>query len=145
MSLNADHPRPKTTCPNCKKLVPCGLFLIRNGKVDILDRIKDFQARLWEKKQKDSLESIAEDIVKEVINLRIKATELSATCPHCNNRISYSASDQKNQRDIIERIKELQVRLKEKKSKETAYAILEDALMEIDRLRSTINTLSGKK
>jgi hypothetical protein len=167
----ADKPRKMevenqavVTCPNCKKGIPCGVAPKKSNK-DILSRIVSYQGHLRQMKAKDSLPAIVGEVAVEIMQLRKTEERLRGydgatqpkylppgysppqivACPFCNKSLPCSASGRKNRIDILDRVKALQARLKEKKDEEPLYCLLEDALMEIRKLRSRVEILRGRK
>jgi hypothetical protein len=162
--------KPKKTdavmivCPSCKKGIPCGVPP-KISKRDILSRIVSFQGRLRHKKAKDSLSAIIEEIAVEIIRLRKIEENLRGyggatqprylppgytpprydVCAFCNKNLPCGVAGRKNRIDILDRVKALQDRLKAKKGEEPLYCILEDALVEIRKLRTRVETLKGRK
>jgi hypothetical protein len=151
-------------CPSCKKGIPCGSVTKKTPK-DILSRIVRFQNALRKLKSKESLPDLVDEVTIEIIRLRKEEERLRGydgpaqprylppgykpprhnVCPHCSKRIPCSVAGRKNRIDILERVSELKKRLKESRAMEPLYFILGDALMEIRKLRSRIETLKGRK
>jgi hypothetical protein len=164
----ADKPRKTEAtvivCPSCKKGIPCSVPPKKSNK-DILSRIVSFQGRLRQKKAKDSLIAIVGEVAVEIMQLRKAEESLRGydgaaqpkylppgyapprydVCPFCNKNLPCGVAGRKNRIDILERVKALQDRLKAKKAEEPVYCILEDALVEIRKLRSRVETLKGRK
>lgn len=150
-------------CPTCKKGLPC--CIETKSRKDILFRIARFQSSMRQMKAKDSLLSIVGEIAFEIIRLRKVEETLRgyeglkgkkylppgysppsfAVCPSCNRNVPCSVSGRKNRIDILDRVTALQGRLKDRKTKEPLYRILQDALMEIRRVRGRVKILQGKK
>jgi hypothetical protein len=162
--------KPKKTeaavivCPNCRKGIPCGVAPKKSNR-DILSRIVSFQGRLRHKKTKDSLSAIVGEVAVEIMQLRKTEEGLRGydgaaqpkylppgytpprydVCPFCNRNLPCGIAGRKNRIDILDRVKALQDRLKAKKAEEPLYCILEDALVEIRKLRARVETLKGRK
>jgi hypothetical protein len=167
----ADKPRKMevekqvvVTCPNCKKGIPCGVPPKKSNK-DILLRIVSFQGHLRKMHARDSLSAIVGEVAVEIIQLRKTEESLRGydsitkpkylppgyspprivACPFCNKSLPCGAPGRKNRIDVLDRVKALQGRLKESKAREPLYCILEDALVEIRKLRSRVEVLKGRK
>jgi len=151
-------------CSSCKKGIPCNIT-VKISEKDVLLRIVRFQAAMRRMKAKDSLLALVGEIATEIIRLRKNEEKLRGyggvtqpkylppeytppevdTCPFCNKNRPCSIATRKNRIDILDRVAALRERLKDRRTKEPLYCILEDSLLEIRNLRSRLEILKGRK